>query len=106
MDVRALSHITGGGLLENIPRVLPEQCKAVINSGSWQIPPVFQWLQEQGGVADREMIRTFNCGVGMVVVVPAEEVDEALALLRHNGESAWLLGQIEARSGEEEAVQL
>ncbi|WP_317931583.1 phosphoribosylformylglycinamidine cyclo-ligase [Halioxenophilus sp. WMMB6] len=106
VDVHALSHITGGGLLENIPRVLPDACKAVINRSSWQFPPIFQWLQTQGGVAEREMVRTFNCGVGMVIAVAADQADQALASLRHNGESAWLLGEIAQRANNEEAVEL
>ncbi|NVK42874.1 MAG: phosphoribosylformylglycinamidine cyclo-ligase [Oceanospirillaceae bacterium] len=105
-QVNALSHITGGGLLENIPRVLPASAKAVINTGSWQLPPVFQWLQEQGNVEAREMYRTFNCGVGMVIAVPAERTDEALALLNGAGEQAWVIGQIENAADGEEQVEL
>ncbi len=99
-DVRALSHITGGGLPENLPRVLPEGCDAVIDTASWTWPPVFSWLQEQGNVATPEMYRTFNCGVGMVVCVPESDVDSALANLAASGIDAWQLGQIRAGSGE------
>lgn len=105
-QVNALSHITGGGLLENIPRVLPKNAKAVINTASWTIPPVFQWLQEQGNVDAREMYRTLNCGVGMVIAVPAERTDEALALLAGEGETAWVIGAIEAATEGEEQVEL
>ncbi|GGO87588.1 phosphoribosylformylglycinamidine cyclo-ligase [Marinobacterium nitratireducens] len=104
--VNALSHITGGGLLENIPRVLPESAKAVIDTQSWELPPVFQWLQQQGNVDAREMYRTFNCGVGMVIAVPAERTDEALALLGGAGEQAWVIGQIENAADGEEQVEL
>jgi len=104
--VNALSHITGGGLLENIPRVLPDSAKAVIDTGSWQIPPVFRWLQEQGNVDRREMYRTLNCGVGMVICVPADRADEALSLLAAEGEQAWVIGSIEVASADEEQVEL
>jgi phosphoribosylformylglycinamidine cyclo-ligase len=105
-QVNALSHITGGGLLENIPRVLPKNAKAVIDTTSWTIPPVFKWLQEQGNVEQREMYRTLNCGVGMVICVPAERAEDALALLQGEGENAWLIGSIEAAADGEEQVEL
>lgn len=105
-QVNALSHITGGGLLENIPRVLPENTKAVINTNSWELPPVFQWLQQNGNVDSREMYRTFNCGVGMIIAVPAAEQDNALALLKDAGEDAFVVGHIANASGDEEQVDL
>ncbi|MEJ2694063.1 MAG: phosphoribosylformylglycinamidine cyclo-ligase [Candidatus Thiodiazotropha sp.] len=73
IEIHALAHITGGGLPENLPRVLPAGCKAIVDSDSWQLPAVFQWLQQQGGVANSELLRTFNCGVGMVVCVAEAE---------------------------------
>ena len=94
VPVKALSHITGGGLLENLPRVLPDNARANINTSSWQWPAVFSWLQEQGGVASTEMYRTFNCGVGMVVCVAAEDAEPTLAVLEAAGEQSWLLGNI------------
>jgi phosphoribosylformylglycinamidine cyclo-ligase len=102
--VHAMAHITGGGLPENLPRVLPEGTRAVIDLGSWRLPPVFAWLQTQGGVADAEMRRTFNCGVGLVLCVPM--VDAALACQRLGdaGESAWILGRIEATAGQTEVI--
>ncbi|MCH2159309.1 MAG: phosphoribosylformylglycinamidine cyclo-ligase [Oleiphilaceae bacterium] len=106
LQVNALSHITGGGLLENIPRVLPESCKAVINSSSWELPPIFQWLQANGNVDATEMYRTFNCGVGMVVCVPQDQADAAVNKLNELGEQAWLIGLIEDKSDDEEAVEL
>ncbi len=106
VQLRALSHITGGGLLENIPRVLPADCAAVIDTSSWQQPPVFDWLQEQGNVEQKEMYRTFNCGVGMVICVAADELDTALAELKELGEQAWEIGHIAALDGAEEQVQL
>ncbi|MES9858427.1 MAG: phosphoribosylformylglycinamidine cyclo-ligase [Sedimenticola sp.] len=99
LDIHALAHITGGGLLENIPRVLPEGTKAVIDGNSWELPPVFRWLQEQGNVLENEMQRTFNCGIGMVVCIAPEDAEEAMTLLQAQGETAWQLGQIEATDG-------
>lgn len=104
--VNALSHITGGGLQENIPRVLPDGCKAVINTQSWQMPAVFEWLKEQGNVDSYEMYRTFNCGVGMILAVPAASQDTALTLLKDAGEDAFVVGHIAAAQGDEERVEL
>lgn len=92
--IHALAHITGGGLLENIPRVLPAGTKAVVNSSSWTLPPVFQWLQREGNVEMTEMYRTFNCGVGMAVCVPAAEAEATAQLLRDEGETVFALGEI------------
>ncbi len=94
VPVHALAHITGGGLTENIPRVLPKSTTAMIEKNSWEWPVVFNWLQEQGNVVDEEMIRTFNCGVGMVIVVPPEHEEDTLRILTEQGESAWKLGTI------------
>jgi phosphoribosylformylglycinamidine cyclo-ligase len=105
-EVHALSHITGGGLLENIPRVLPENCKAVIDTNSWDLPDIFKWLKQEGNVAAKEMYRTFNCGVGMVIAVPAASADSSLQLLKDLGENVWKIGHIAARNGEEEQVEL
>ncbi len=105
-QVNALSHITGGGLLENIPRVLPANTKEVINTNSWILPGVFQWLQSAGNVESREMYRTFNCGVGMVICVPADTKDQALAALKASGESAWIIGHVADALDGEEQVEL
>jgi phosphoribosylformylglycinamidine cyclo-ligase len=96
IEVRGLAHITGGGLPENLPRVLPDGCRAVVDTGSWEIPAVFRWLAEQGGIERQELFRTFNCGVGMVVVVAPEAADAAVDILTSHGETAWVLGRIEA----------
>jgi phosphoribosylformylglycinamidine cyclo-ligase len=99
IKVHALAHITGGGLTENLPRVLPDDTRAVLDLASWTRPPVFDWLQSEGGIEDAEMLRTFNCGIGMVVAVDAEDLDQALERLRVGGEDARVIGQIEAGQG-------
>ena len=102
-DIHAISHITGGGFWENIPRVLPEGTKAVVDGSSWEWPIIFKWLQEQGNVTTHEMYRTFNCGVGLVVALPAEQADAAVELLQEEGENAWVIGKItQAQAGEEQ----
>ncbi|MBL4638225.1 MAG: phosphoribosylformylglycinamidine cyclo-ligase [Proteobacteria bacterium] len=95
INIHALSHITGGGLLENIPRVLPDNVSAVIDATSWQRPAIFDWLQEQGNVIDEEMYRTFNNGIGMVICVAAEDAEQTLSLLAELGETAYQIGHIE-----------
>jgi phosphoribosylformylglycinamidine cyclo-ligase len=102
VQVKALSHITGGGLLENLPRVLPENCNAQIDTTSWQWPEVFNWLQSQGNVDTREMYRTFNCGVGMVICVAADQAEAAMAQLQQGGHQAWQIGSITAGNNEVE----
>jgi phosphoribosylformylglycinamidine cyclo-ligase len=99
-QVNAISHITGGGFWENIPRVLPENCKAVIDSQSWQWPSVFNWLQEQGNVDTHEMYRTFNCGVGLMLVVPQDSASAIVDKLNELGENAWELGTIANKDGD------
>lgn len=96
LRVHALAHITGGGITENLPRVLPAGTRAVVDLGSWRRPAVFEWIQTQGGIAGPEMLRTFNCGLGMVVCVAPEDADVALTMLHESGEEAWRLGEIEA----------
>ena len=104
VDVHSLCHITGGGLPENLPRVLPDNCRAVIDSTSWQRPEIFNWLQQQGNIADSEMYRTFNCGVGMVVAISADEAEKAIEVLKANGEEAVVIGSIEEFSEGEQVV--
>jgi phosphoribosylformylglycinamidine cyclo-ligase len=104
VDVHALAHITGGGLLENLPRVMPDGTQAVIDSRSWQAPPIFAWLQEQGNVEDTEMYRTFNCGVGMVLCVDKADVEQTLTILSAQGETATVIGGIQAGAGDAERV--
>ncbi|MDQ3186490.1 MAG: phosphoribosylformylglycinamidine cyclo-ligase [Pseudomonadota bacterium] len=97
LPVKGLAHITGGGLVENIPRVLPEGFAAVLQKGEWDMPPLFRWLQQQGNVADREMHRVFNCGIGMVLIIAPELADSAIQLLKSAGETAWRIGIIRQR---------
>ncbi|ARB46300.1 phosphoribosylformylglycinamidine cyclo-ligase [Alloalcanivorax xenomutans] len=104
VPVHALAHITGGGLPENLPRVLPDGTRAVVDTNTWTWPPVFQWLREQGQVPEMEMYRTFNCGIGMVVVVPADHVDQAVAELEAAGEQPILIGDIRSHDGAPEVV--
>lgn len=106
VPVNAVAHITGGGLPENLPRVLPPNTRAEIDTGSWQWPEVFQWLQEKGQVETAEMYRTFNCGVGMVLCIPSDHAEKALGLLNDAGENAWVIGSITPGSNVEPYVVL
>jgi len=104
VDVHAIAHLTGGGFWENIPRVLPDNTQAVIDESSWQWPAVFDWLQSAGNVSRHEMYRTFNRGVGMVIALPAQEVDKAIELMNAKGEKAWKIGMIKASDSSERVV--
>lgn len=99
IEVHAISHITGGGFWENIPRVLPENTKAVIDGDSWQWPAIFDWLKENGNISKHEMYRTFNCGVGLVIALPESSADRAISILNSLGENAWKIGHIESTNG-------
>ena len=94
LPVHAISHITGGGLLENIPRVLPKHLAANLDQNSWELPQIFKWLQSEGNIDTMEMYRVLNCGVGMVVIVPKALSDEAIKILKSCGENAWLIGEV------------
>jgi len=91
-DVKALAHITGGGLTENLPRVLPAKLGAEISASSWKLPPVFRWLQEAGNVPQDDMYRTFNCGIGMVLIVDASKATAVFEAISAAGESACRIG--------------
>jgi phosphoribosylformylglycinamidine cyclo-ligase len=97
---KAMAHITGGGLLENIPRVLPPGVCAQIDIRSWPRPPLFTWLQQQGNIVDNEMYRTFNNGIGLVLCVAPQQQEMTLTLLHELGETAWKIGQIVAHPDE------
>ena len=94
IDVKGMAHITGGGLVDNVPRVLPENTQAVLHRDSWQMPELFRWLQMKGGVADAEMVRVFNCGIGMVVIVAPAQADAAIKSLTAHGLKAWTVGEV------------
>ncbi|AJK45164.1 MULTISPECIES: phosphoribosylformylglycinamidine cyclo-ligase [Burkholderia] len=105
LPVKGMAHITGGGLVENIPRVLREGLTAELDQTAWTLPPLFQWLQQHGGVADAEMHRVFNCGIGMAVIVSAADADAAVAELSAAGEQVWKIGKVRAtREGEAQTV--
>jgi len=104
--VKAMAHITGGGLLDNIPRVLPDNAQAVIDVASWQRPVVFDFLQEKGNVDEHEMHRVLNCGVGMVICIAQDQVESVLANLRTSGEEPWVIGEISSAAEGAERVVL
>lgn len=104
VPVKGLAHITGGGIPGNLPRVLPTGTRARIEKRSWPRPTVFDWLQRAGGIAEDEMFRVFNCGIGMAVVVGAAHADRAAALLREAGETVYAIGCIERHDGEPQAL--
>ena len=101
LPVHAISHITGGGLLENIPRVLPKHLAANLDQNSWELPQIFKWLQAEGNIDTMEMYRVLNCGVGMVVIVPKALSGEAINILKSCGENAWLIGEVINSEGEQ-----
>jgi len=98
--IKGLAHITGGGLLDNVPRILQPGLSAQLHRDAWEMPELFSWLQKGGGVADTEMYRVFNCGIGMVIVVPEDQADAVAATLEEQGERVWRLGGIVERAGE------
>ncbi len=104
--VHGLVHITGGGFFDNIPRVLPKGCKAVIETGSWAIPPVFSYMCKKGDVSPEEMFRTFNCGIGMVVVVDAEQAEDICFRLAALGETSFVIGEVAAAAAGDAEVEV
>jgi len=105
LTVHAISHITGGGLLENIPRVLPDHLSAKLNSNSWSQPEIFKWLQKEGNIDSHEMYRVLNCGVGMVVIISKESSSQAIEHLIACGENAWLIGEVVHSKGEQVIIE-
>jgi len=103
--LRGIAHVTGGGIRGNLPRVLPPNCKASLRKGSWQVPPIFSFLQREGRISEEEMWRTFNNGIGMILVVKAEESEGVLMRLKDLGERPYLIGEIAEAKGEEERVE-
>lgn len=104
--IKGMAHITGGGISENVPRILPENTVAAIDSQSWPLPKLFQWLQQAGNVETQEMYRTFNCGIGMVLVVSAEDADVIQKFLQQQGETVYQIGRIRSRQGDEHQTQV
>ncbi|MBS0286589.1 MAG: phosphoribosylformylglycinamidine cyclo-ligase [Proteobacteria bacterium] len=96
--LKGAAHITGGGFIDNIPRILPDHLAAFIDWQSWQVPAIFHWLQDNGQMTNHELRRTLNCGVGMVLCVSANHANQALSLLREQGETSWIIGHVKARS--------
>jgi phosphoribosylformylglycinamidine cyclo-ligase len=105
ITVHGFAHITGGGIDDNIVRVLPDACKAVLKTGSWDIPPIFNYLQKAGNIAEREMMRTFNNGIGLIAVVPEDKAQELLERLAAMDEKAYLLGEIAQRGNNDSKVE-
>ena len=105
-NISGLAHITGGGLLENVPRVLPNGCKAVIRKESWQVPEIFQLIQQGGNIEESEMFRTFNCGIGMVLVVPEQEAEDVMIRLSGLNETAYHIGEVVKCEAGKECVEL
>jgi phosphoribosylformylglycinamidine cyclo-ligase len=103
--IYGISHITGGGLVDNLPRIIPKACKTVIHRSSWPVPPVFSYIQKAGRISDQEMMRTFNNGLGLIIVVNEEEINEVLSRLNAMNETAFHIGSIESRGDDEGAVQ-
>lgn len=104
--IDGLAHITGGGILENLPRVLPDSCRAVIKKGSWDAPPVFDFLRRAGKLSEREMLRTFNSGLGLILVVTGDQAGDVVERLRAMGHMAWLVGEVVERKADQPAVEL
>ena len=98
VSVKGLAHVTGGGLVENVPRILPAGLAARIERAAWRLPPLFQWLKEQGNIADEELYRVFNCGIGLVAIVAPADAARAMKILRAAGETVWRVGRVERRA--------
>ncbi len=106
LKVKGVAHITGGGFYDNIARVLPRGCKAIIKKDSWSVPPIFSFLKEKGRIPEEEMFRTFNCGIGLVLILPEEQVQEAQLILKGVNEEAFVIGHIEAREQDDAPVTI
>ena len=106
VPVHAMAHITGGGISENLPRVLPDSLGATINLRSWEQPAIFTWLQENGNISQTEMLTTFNCGIGMIVCVAAEDEARTMTILSEMGETVFALGEISASTAPQQVSYL
>ena len=105
IHVNGLAHITGGGILENLPRTIPQSCKAIIQKGSWESPAIFPFLQKAGDIDEMEMMRTFNNGIGLVAVIPEPQVQEAVELMHAMGEKAFVIGEVAARDDKDDRIE-
>jgi phosphoribosylformylglycinamidine cyclo-ligase len=105
-NIGGIAHITGGGITGNLPRVIPKGCKAVVRKGAWEIPPIFGFLKEKGNIPEEEMLRTFNNGIGMILVVRSKDVQEISARLHSLGEKAFIIGEVGKTEGEQEKIEL
>jgi phosphoribosylformylglycinamidine cyclo-ligase len=106
ISVHAMAHITGGGFTENLPRVLPDHCAAIIEQGTWPMPKIFNWIMDNGNVEEQEMLRTFNCGIGMMVIVDQADADKTIAVLTQQGEKAYRIGNIVEREANAPAITM
>jgi phosphoribosylformylglycinamidine cyclo-ligase len=104
-NIVGIAHITGGGITGNLPRIIPKGCKAVVRKGSWDIPPIFSFLKQMGNVSEEEMLRTFNNGIGMILIVRSKEVDDIVARLRSFGEKAFIVGDVGKTEREQETIE-
>ena len=104
--IKGIVHITGGGFFDNIPRILPASCKAVVRKGTWPIPPIFEFLQEKGSISEEEMFRTFNCGIGMILIVPEQDAKDVLFQIQAMNEDVFPIGYIDPRRDDEPQVVL
>jgi len=104
VKIKGLAHITGGGFVDNVPRVLPKKCDAVIRKGTWEIPPIFQLLAAKGGVAEAELYQVFNMGIGMTLIVAADKADAALRFIRRRGQTAWIIGEVARGTGQAKII--
>jgi len=105
-NIGGIAHITGGGIIDNLPRIIPKGYKAVVHRGTWEIPPIFSFLREKGNISEDEMLRTFNNGIGMILIVRTKQADEILGRLHSSGQKAFVIGEIEKAEREQEAIEL
>lgn len=103
-SVKGMAHITGGGLIENLPRILPTHTSVVLHKNTWTMPPLFHWLQQLGNIDEAEMLRVFNCGIGMAIVVSADQADAVMQHLHAAGETVWCIGEITERATGQSAI--
>jgi len=104
-NIGGIAHITGGGIIDNLPRIIPKGYKAIVHRGTWEIPPIFSFLREKGNISEDEMLRTFNNGIGMILIVRTKESEEVLDRVHSLGQKAFIIGEMEKAEREQEAIQ-